>query len=235
MLHLSKNGLPNSIHDRKRNMLSDYDLTGKTALVTVAAGGLGAKIATTLELAEARVFATDRDGAALAKLKSASCAGWDTRVLDVSDIEEIARVVGSVANEAGRIDNLVNCAGIYRMQFLSDMTEADWDLLISVNLKGAAFMIKAVARQLMTKGNAGSIVNVASAVGRRATAGSIAYSSSKAGVISLTQGAASELAGSGIRVNAIAPDAVETEMWEQMQRDYSGKLPPEGPTVETFS
>ena len=124
-------------------------------------------------------------------------------------------MVESIFDDGGGIDILVNCAGIYRMQFLSEMTEAEWDALIAVNLKSVAFMTKELARHMMTAGAGGSIVNVASAAGRRATAGSMVYSASKAGVISLTQGPASELAGSGIRVNAIAPGAVETEMWSR--------------------
>lgn len=208
------------------------DLSGQNAVVTGAAGGVGAEIALYLERAGVRVFATDLDKTRLAQVRRERGAAWDIRALDVSNIEDVGSVVGSVCEEAGKIDILVNCAGIYRMQFLPEITEPEWDRLFAVNVKGAAFMTQAVAQSMTASGGGGVIVNVASAAGRRATEGSIAYSASKAAVISLTQGCASELAARRIRVNAIAPGAVETEMWDQVQRDYEGKLPADGPTVK---
>lgn len=208
------------------------DLSGQNAVVTGAAGGVGAEIALYLERAGVRVFATDLDKTRLAQMRSERGAAWDVRALDVSNVADVRSVVNSVCEEAGKIDILVNCAGIYRMQFLPEITETEWDRLFAVNVKGAAFMTQAVAQSMTASGGGGVIVNVASAAGRRATAGSIAYSASKAAVIILTQGCASELAASRIRVNAIAPGAVETEMWDQVQRDYEGKLPADGPTVK---
>lgn len=193
---------------------------------------MGAEIALYLERAGVRVFATDLDKTRLAQMRSERGAAWDVRALDVSNVADVRSVVNSVCEEAGKIDILVNCAGIYRMQFLPEITETEWDRLFAVNVKGAAFMTQAVAQSMTASGGGGVIVNVASAAGRRATAGSIAYSASKAAVIILTQGCASELAASRIRVNAIAPGAVETEMWDQVQRDYEGKLPADGPTVK---
>lgn len=193
---------------------------------------MGAEIALYLERAGVRVFTTDLGKTRLAQVRRERGAAWDIRALDVSNIEDVGSVVGSVCEEAGKIDILVNCAGIYRMQFLPEITEPEWDRLFAVNVKGAAFMTQAVAQSMTASGGGGVIVNVASAAGRRATEGSIAYSASKAAVISLTQGCASELAARRIRVNAIAPGAVETEMWDQVQRDYEGKLPADGPTVK---
>lgn len=208
------------------------DLSGQNAVVTGAAGGVGAEIALYLERAGVRVFATDLDKTRLAQVRRERGAAWDIRALDVSNVADVRSVVNSVCEEAGKIDILVNCAGIYRMQFLPEITETEWDRLFAVNVKGAAFMTQAVAQSMTASGGGGVIVNVASAAGRRATEGSIAYSASKAAVISLTQGCASELAARRIRVNAIAPGAVETEMWDQVQRDYEGKLPADGPTVK---
>jgi len=110
-------------------MPNESDLTGKTVLVTGAAGGLRAVIATVLERTGARIFATVLDSACLAQAKTDRCAAWDTRVPDVSNIQDISRIVGSIVADADRIDILVNGAGIYRMQFLSDITEAGWDAL----------------------------------------------------------------------------------------------------------
>lgn len=193
---------------------------------------MGAEIALYLERAGVRVFATDLDKTRLAQVRRERGAAWDIRALDVSNVADVRSVVNSVCEEADKIDILVNCAGIYRMQFLPEITETEWDRLFAVNVKGAAFMTQAVAQSMTASGGGGVIVNVASAAGRRATEGSIAYSASKAAVISLTQGCASELAARRIRVNAIAPGAVETEMWDQVQRDYEGKLPADGPTVK---
>ena len=128
------------------------DLSGQTALVTGAAGGVGAEIALCLERAGARVFATDLDSARLAEVRTDRCTAWDIRALDVSNIENVGSVVGSVCEEAGKINILVNCAGIYRMQFLPEITEPEWDRLFAVNVKGAAFMTQAVAQSMTTAG-----------------------------------------------------------------------------------
>ena len=126
-------------------------------------------------------------------------------MLDVVDRSSVDAAFASIVADHGRIDILVNCAGVYGMQFLADITEAEFDRVIGINLKGLLFVTQAVARHMIEGGAGGTIVNVASAAGRRPSQGSMVYSASKAGVISVTQGAALELASHGIRVNAIAP------------------------------
>jgi len=191
------------------------DLTGKTAVVTGAARGIGEQTALLLAAHGASVYAADRDpGAVQGNVRPL--------MLDVVDRSSVDAALASIVADHGRIDILVNCAGVYGMQFLADITEAEFDRVIGINLKGLLFVTQAAARHMIEGGAGGTIVNVASAAGRRPSQGSMVYSASKAGVISVTQGAALELASHGIRVNAIAPGAVETAMWEAVKVVYAG-------------
>ena len=132
-------------------------------------------------------------------------------VADVTDPDQVSTLVKSVAEKYGSIDVLVNNAGVTRDTLLVRMSEADWDLVLKVNLKGAFLMTQAVAKVMM-KQRSGKIVSVSSVVGLIGNAGQANYSASKAGLLGLTKSAARELAGRGICVNAVAPGFVETEM-----------------------
>jgi NAD(P)-dependent dehydrogenase (short-subunit alcohol dehydrogenase family) len=110
------------------------------------------------------------------------------------------------------------------MQVLNDITEEEFDRIFAVNIRGMLFMTQAVARGMIARARGGAVVNIASGAGRRSAAGAIVYSASKAAVISLTQGAALELIPHGIRVNAIAPGAVRTPMWAQVESIYAATL-----------
>ena len=134
-----------------------------------------------------------------------------SREVDVADADQTAAFFKEVVEAAGRIDVLVNNAGITRDTLLVRMKPADWDAVLAVNLKGTFFGIQA-AGKVMMKQRAGRIVNIASVVGATGNAGQANYSASKAGVIGLTKTAAKELAPRGVTVNAVAPGFIETDM-----------------------
>jgi len=131
--------------------------------------------------------------------------------VDVASAEAVKRFFKSIVDEAGRIDVLVNNAGITRDGLIAMMKEKDWDDVMDTNLKGAYHCIKAVART-MVRQRFGRIVNITSVVGAMGNPGQSNYAASKAGIIGLTKSVARELATRGITVNAVAPGFVETDM-----------------------
>lgn len=130
---------------------------------------------------------------------------------DVSNFDEAAQLISRVKEECGRLDVCVNNAGITRDGLLARMKEADFDRVIEVNLKGA-FNCMRHAAPVMMKQRFGSIVNVSSVVGLQGNAGQVNYAASKAGIVGMTKSAAKELAGRNIRVNAVAPGFIQTDM-----------------------
>ena len=191
----------------------DGRLTGKTAIVTGAARGIGHAIATRLWQEDARVvFADiDRDEAVQAV---ADISGGDGRAravsVDVSDRASVEAMVSNTVGAWGKVDILVSNAGIMdRMPFL-EMTEGFWDRVHGINLRGAFLCGQVVARQMVAQRTPGRIVNVASNSGIFGGRGRAAYGASKAGLINLTQTMAIELAEHGINVNAVAPGPTKT-------------------------
>ena len=140
------------------------------------------------------------------------------KTIDITKTDETQKVCDEVVNEYGRIDILINNAGITRDKLLLRMTEEDWDLVMAVNLKGAFNSIKAVSR-VMAKQRYGKIVNISSVVGVMGNAGQANYSASKAGLIGLTKSIAKEFAGRSINVNCVAPGFVETEMTAKLTEE----------------
>jgi 3-oxoacyl-[acyl-carrier protein] reductase len=130
---------------------------------------------------------------------------------DISKEDEARAAVAAVESALGPVDILVNNAGITRDGLALVMSESDWDAVLAVNLKGAFLMSKAVLRG-MIKRRRGSIVSISSVVGRRGNAGQVNYSAAKAGLIGLTKSLAREVASRNVRVNAVAPGYIETEM-----------------------
>ncbi len=193
-------------------------LEGKVAVVTGGARGIGRSICEKLAAEGAKLAVVD----ILAEVAEATAAEFRTRGIDadafaadVSSGDDVGRMVGDVLARFGQIDILVNNAGITRDNLLIRMKEEDWDLVLTVNLKGTFNATKAVARPMM-KARSGKIINIASVVGVMGNAGQANYSASKAGVIGLTKTAAKELASRNITVNAVAPGYIMTDMTEKL-------------------
>jgi len=201
-------------------------LDNKVAIVTGGARGIGAKIAERFAEQGARVAVVDIDQAAaddLAKAfieKGADAAAYG---VDVSNTDAVKDLVVEVVKRFGRVDVLVNNAGITRDGLLLTMSERDWDSVIAVNLKSIFNFTKAIARP-MIKQKGGSIINISSVVGLFGNAGQFNYSASKAGVIGATKSAAKELASRNIRVNAIAPGYIQTAMTDKLDEKARSKL-----------
>ena len=184
-------------------------LDGKVAVVTGAARGLGAAIATRFAQEGARVLLADLDEEAVRA--AANTLGQRCLRVDVSQRDEVERMIVTAAENLGPVDILVNNAGVYRNTPLQELTEPELDRMLAVNLKSALFGIQAVAPQMIAR-RSGSIVNVASVAARLGAIGTIAYSVAKAGVVQLTTVAAIELAPHNVRVNALGPGTFATEM-----------------------
>ena len=197
-------------------------LEGKVALITGARRGIGNKVA--MKFAE--------QGADIAFIYAGSSEGVDTTVVeleqfgtrvkayqaDAVDFAQSHAVVEQVVADFGRLDILVNNAGITRDTLMLRMTEQQWDEVINVNLKSAFNFVHAVT-PVMARQRGGSIINMSSVVGVNGNAGQCNYSASKAGMIGLTKSIAKEMGARGIRVNAIAPGFIATDMTAKLSAD----------------
>ena len=189
--------------------------TARTALVTGAGAGIGRAIALRLARDGCRIGVVDRDEAsAEATASMIRDAGGEacTAIADVASRADVRSAVDRVARLLGPVEVLVNNAGILRTAKFLDLTEADWRATMSVNLDGVFHGCQAVLPDMLARG-AGCIVNMSSWTGKKGVPNHAAYSASKAAVIALTQSIAGELAGQGIRVNAVCPGIiVDTQM-----------------------
>jgi len=189
-------------------------LEGRVALVTGAARGIGAATALALAEAGARVALVDRDAEGIEKTADAiGRAGSDALAIpaDVTDAPAIERAVDTVVAEWGRLDVLVNNAGIVRDATLGKVSDDDWTATLDVNLRGTMIGTRAALRPMRAAG-AGRILSATSVVARMGNYGQTAYAASKAGIIGLTRAWARELGPLGITANAVAPGFIDTEM-----------------------
>ena len=195
-------------------MTDGKPLAGRTAIVTGGTRGIGLAIARALAEDGASVVVSGRDAgrieSAVKELESAGASVLGIAA-DQSKREDCDRLVDAAKERFGRIDVLVNSAGITRDQLLVRMKDDDWDQVMDTNLRGVFLMTRACAKTMMRQ-KSGRIINIASTAGAMGNAGQVNYSAAKAGVIGLTKAAARELAHWSILVNAVAPGLIETDM-----------------------
>ena len=203
------------------------NLEGKVAVVTGGGRGIGRAIALELAKQGADVaVAVSRDVAAaesVAEEIRALGRKAIARQADVSNAEAADALVNDTVSELGRIDCLVNNAGITRDGLLMRMSEDDWDAVLDVNLKGA-FLCTRAALKKMVRQRSGRIVNITSVMGVHGNAGQGNYSAAKAGMIGLTQATAKEVGSRGITCNAVAPGWIQTQMTEGLPAEYAEKV-----------
>jgi meso-butanediol dehydrogenase/(S,S)-butanediol dehydrogenase/diacetyl reductase len=200
-------------------------LDGRTVLITGAARGIGAACARRLHGEGARVVLADLDGAGAEKL--AAELGQVAIQADVTRRADVERMVDEPYRRWGRLDVLFNNAGVVRLQPLLEVTEDEWDRVITVNLRAVFFVLQAAARRMVTQdlmpGSElrGKLIQTASIASYRGGNHLMTpYSASKAGVVSLTRSAAQAFARERITSNCVCPGAVETAMWEQIDREW---------------
>ncbi len=206
-------------------------LEDKVALITGGAQGIGREIALTFARAGADIAIGDIKLEQMTKTKEEIQAlGRQclTLELDVTDEQKVEIAINKILDKLGKVDILVNNAGITKDALLLRMSEADWDAVLKVNLKGTFNCTKAVSR-VMVKQRSGRIINIASIIGIIGNPGQANYSASKAGIIALTKTTAKELASRNINANAVAPGFIQTDMTaglaEEVRQKMLGEIP----------
>lgn len=210
------------------------DFTGKVAIVTGAARGIGRAAAEAFAESGAKVIVGDIDEKEGKKVASEMDGEARFIKLDVSDSESVQNLVSEVKDLYGKIDILVNNAGIFYTEDIVDTPEEEWDKLMGVNLRGAYLCCHYIVPEMIEQ-QSGVVVNIASEAGIVGIGGQVAYNVSKAGLISMTKSMAVDFAEDGIRVNAVCPGTTETPLFlnaldeadnpEELRRTYEGIRP----------
>jgi 3-oxoacyl-[acyl-carrier protein] reductase len=209
----------------QREPMSEF--SGKVALVTGGSRGIGRACAVAFAQRGATVVIgyASNQAAADETLKQISAVGASGRAIrfDVVDTSAASKAVESVVAERGRLDVLVNSAGIALDGLAARVKDEDWDRQLNANLRGAFALIRAACRPMM-KQRHGVIINIASVVGETGNAGQAAYSASKAGLIGLTKSIAKELGSRNIRVNAVSPGLIDTDMTSELSEPVKARM-----------
>ena len=196
-------------------------MSGQVVLVSGAGGGIGAAVVQRFAVAGWRVVATDIDGGALERIAG---DGVIARVRgDIRSVDTCRDIVAQAVAAAGRLDALVNAAGVWREGPVEECSEEDFDAVVDVNLKGTFFMCSAAIPHL--RATQGAIVNVSSDAGHQGNLGAAAYCASKGGVTIFTKALALELAPHGVRANVVSPGDVDTPMLRFQAERYGGGDP----------
>ena len=207
-----------------------FELTGKVAVVTGASRGIGRDIATLMAARGAHVVAAARADKAAGTVAAIEQAGGraELATLDVTDESSVGAVIAGALERHGRIDVLVNNAGIARDQLLLRMKRDDWDQVVATNLTAAFTCVQAVLKPMVRQRN-GRIISISSVVGQMGNAGQANYAASKAGLIGFSKALAREVASRSITVNVVAPGLIETDMTKALtdkaQVDWASQIP----------
>lgn len=207
-----------------------FDLTGKTALVTGASGGIGADIARALYAAGATVGLSGTRVAPLEELKAELGERAHVLPCNLSDAADVETLITRAADAMGSVDILVNNAGITRDGLILRMSDEDWQSVIDVNLTATFRLCRAAVKRMM-KARHGRIINISSVVAQMGNPGQVNYVASKAGLVGLSKALAQEVASRGITVNCVAPGFIETAMTEKLndtQREVILRAVPQG-------
>ena len=205
-------------------MTSDiFDLSGKVALITGASSGLGRHFSKTLSEAGATVILSARRIDNLIELQKEIKGNSHTFSLDVTSIESVKNLFKEIKNEFGSADILINNAGVNDTRKFKDLDEKSWNYVLETNLNGAFRVAKSFSDLLLEQKKPGSVINIASILGLRVGLNLTSYAAAKAGLVQLTKSMALELARSGIRVNAIAPGYILTEINDDFFKTEEGQ------------
>ena len=200
-----------------------FNLKDKTVLVTGASGGIGESIAVALHKQGAKVCITGTNLEKLNKINKESSMGFSQIVCDLSNKEDLKKLIPSVEKDLGKIDILINNAGITRDQLMMRMKDEIWDEVIQTNLNSAFYLSKSVIKGMM-KRKFGRIIQISSVVAFTGNPGQANYVASKAALVGMTKSLALEVASRNITVNCIAPGFIKTPMTESLNEDQQDKL-----------